>query len=158
MSNRTAPSDSFPKRMPAAPLPSPPLLYGPNFPHAATLSPGRSGSSSEECSPATSTFLNVVFCSSLALLRGPASLEGALSGCRGSRGSESHGGGSGVAVTSGCCSKTPSRRTDGEEGIGRCPPPRLGWEPRHYRRGMSFGSGGAGGHTDRRPEVGALGL
>lgn len=34
--------DSFQKGMPAAPLP--PLAYGPNFPHAATLGPGRSGS------------------------------------------------------------------------------------------------------------------
>ena len=104
----------------------PPVLYGPNFPHAATLGPGRSGSSSEECSPATSTFLNLVSCSTLALLQGPASQKEALSGGWGSRGSESNGGGSGVAVTSGCRNKTPSRGGDGEEGMGRRPFPRSG--------------------------------
>lgn len=58
---------------------------------------------------------------------GPASQKEALSGGWGSRGSESNGGGSGVAVTSGCRSKTPSRGGDGEEGMGRRPFPRSGF-------------------------------
>lgn len=88
----------------------------------------RSGSSSEECSPATATFLNLVSCSTLALLQGPASRKEALSGGWGSW-APSRGGGSGVTVTAGCRSKAPSRGGDGEEGMGRRPFPRSAAAP-----------------------------
>lgn len=66
---------------------------------------------------------------------GPASQEGGASGGWGSRGSESNGGGSGVAVTSGCRSKTSSRGRGWGGGDGEAPFPLARVSQRqHYQR------------------------
>lgn len=155
MSNRTAPRDSFQKRMLVAPLPSPfaPRSQLPTRCHSVL------GDKAHPRRKAAQRLLHFSIWFSVArehFSRGSASQEGELSGCGGSPALRATEEAKGVAVTSGCCSKTPSLGGDGEEGIGRRPPPSSGWEPGHYHRGMSF-AGGGGGAEKLEAQGGRLG-
>ena len=111
--------------------------------HALPLSPGRSGLSSEECSPATSTFLNLFLCGWLALLPDQPFRRGRFPNA-GEAGALTANGEAKASLSPPAAAVKPRARRGWGGGGREAPyPPASGWEPRHYQRSTSFGGGGA---------------